>query len=78
MNGEQRVIRDDEAYKNKLSALAKIKFKCYRWVLTDHTSSTIIPWYTEAAGENQLSLAEFVQSPSELAPFLELAARDLV
>jgi len=26
----------------------------------------------------QLSLAEFVQRPAELAPFLELAARELV
>jgi hypothetical protein len=60
LNGEQRVIRDDELYKNKLAALAKVKFKCYRWVLTDHTSSVIIPWYTEAAGEDQFSLAEFL------------------
>jgi hypothetical protein len=36
LNGEQRVIRDDELYKNKLAALARVKFKCYRWVLTDH------------------------------------------
>lgn len=60
LNGEQRVIRDDELYKNKLSALAKVKFKCIRWVLTDHASSSIIPWYVEAAGENQVSLAEFL------------------
>lgn len=60
LNGEQRVIRDDELYKNKLAMLARVKFKVYRWVLTDHTSSTIIVWYTEAAGENQISLAEFL------------------
>lgn len=60
LNGEQRVIREDQLYKNKLELLAKVKFKCYRWVLTDHASSTIIPWYTEAAGEDQFSLAEFL------------------
>lgn len=60
LNGEQHMIRDDQLYKNKLAALARMKFKCYRWVLTDHTSSVIIPWYTEATGEDQFSLAEFL------------------
>jgi hypothetical protein len=60
LHGVQRVIRDDELYKNKLASLARVKFKCYRWVLTDHCSSVIVPWYTEAAGEDQFSLAEFL------------------
>lgn len=60
MNGVQHVIRDDQLYKNKLAALAKVKLKVYRWVLTDHCSHVIIVWYTEAAGEDQYSLAEFL------------------
>lgn len=60
MNGQQRMIRDDELYKNKLAALADVKLKVIRWVLVDHFSSTIVPWYTEAAGEDQQSLAEFL------------------
>lgn len=60
LDGEQCVIRDDQLYKNKLAALSGVKFKVYRWVLTDHTSGVIVPWYTEAAGEDQYSLAEFL------------------
>ncbi|MBZ0250886.1 MAG: integrase [Burkholderiales bacterium] len=60
LNGEQHVIRDDQLYKNKLAGLAKAKFKVYRWVLVDHCSHVIVPWYTEAAGEDQFSLAEFL------------------
>jgi transposase InsO family protein len=60
MNGQQRVIRDDELYKNKLELLAKVKLRVIRWVLVDHFSSMIVPWYTEAAGEDQQSLSEFL------------------
>lgn len=60
LNGEQHVIRDDQLYKNKLAGLAKARFKVYRWVLVDHCSHVIVPWYTEAAGEDQFSLAEFL------------------
>lgn len=60
MNGKQHVIRDDENYKNKLIGLGKEKLKVVRWVLVDHTSGVIVPWYTEAAGEDQYSLAEFL------------------
>lgn len=60
LNGKQGVLREDQFYKNKLEGLAKVRYKCYRWVLTDHFSSTIVPWYTESAGEDQFSLAEFL------------------
>jgi transposase InsO family protein len=60
LNGKQGLMRDDMFYKNKLEGLAKIKYKVYRWVLTDHASAFTVPWYCEAAGENQLSLAEFL------------------
>lgn len=60
LNGKQGIIREDVAYKNKLDTYRNVKLRVYRWVLTDHTSSTIITWYTEAAGEDQLSLAEFL------------------
>lgn len=58
--GEQRVIREDQLYKNKLESLARVKFKVYRWVLVDHASGVIVPWYTESAGEDTHSLAEFL------------------
>ena len=72
MNGAQHVIRDDQLYKNKLAALARVKFKVFRWVLVDHCSHVIVPWYTEAAGEDQYSLAEFLLfawAQSEGRPF---------
>jgi hypothetical protein len=58
--GQQIVIRDDELYKNKLSKLAELKLKVWRYVLTDHTSGTIIPWYVSAKGESQKNLFEFL------------------
>jgi hypothetical protein len=57
--GQQIVIRDDELYKNKLSKLAELKNKVWRYVLTDHTSGTIIP-YISAKGESQKNLFEFL------------------
>lgn len=60
-NGEQRMIRDDELYKNKLEALGeRVKLKCWRYVLWDAASSTIVVRYYEAAGENQRSLFDFL------------------
>lgn len=60
LRGEQRIIRDDEFYKNKLDRLAKVQFKCWRYVLWDHASSTVIPWYVEAAGESPVNLYRFL------------------
>lgn len=60
MNGRQRMLRDDEFYKNKLEGLAKIKLKVWRYVAYDHFSSTIFVCYYEAAGENQQILFDFL------------------
>lgn len=60
LRGRQYIMRDSEFYKNKLDALAKVKFKVYRYVLYDKASGALVPWYVEAAGENQHSLFEFL------------------
>lgn len=60
LKGRQYIIRDDEFYKNKLDRLAKVKFKCYRYVAYDRASATVVPWYTEAAGEDQYNLFKFL------------------
>ncbi|NMG29331.1 integrase [Aromatoleum evansii] len=60
LRGEQRIIRDDEFYKNKLEKLAKVQFKCWRYVIYDHASGLFMPWYVEAAGESPLNLYRFL------------------
>lgn len=60
MRGQQRIIRDDEFYKNKLEKLAKVKFKVWRYVLWDHASGLVLPWYVEAAGESPVNLYKFL------------------
>ncbi|WOI46999.1 integrase [Acidovorax sp. BLS4] len=60
LKGRQYIMRDDEFYKNKLDKIAKLKFKCYRYVCYDKASATVIPWYTEAAGEDQYNLFRFL------------------
>lgn len=60
LKGRQYIIRDDEFYKNKLDRLAKVKFKCYRYVAYDRACATLVPWYTEAAGEDQHNLFKFL------------------
>lgn len=60
MHGKQRVMREREFYKNKLENFAKVKFKVWRYTLYDRASGMIIPWYVEAAGENQYSLFQFL------------------
>ncbi|MDR6767504.1 transposase InsO family protein [Acidovorax delafieldii] len=60
LKGRQYIIRDDEFYKNKLEGLAKVKFKCYRYVAYDRASACVVPWYTEAAGEDQHNLFKFL------------------
>jgi hypothetical protein len=60
LKGEQRIVRDREFYKNKPDALADVKWKVWRYVCYDRASGAIVPWYTEAAGENQHSLFDFL------------------
>lgn len=59
-NGEQHIMRDDEFYKNKLEKVAKIEFKVWRYVLTDHYSGSIIIKYYQAKGETQANLYDFL------------------
>ncbi|WP_418648864.1 hypothetical protein ACNQFN_11390 [Thauera butanivorans] len=60
LRGKQHIMRDREFYKNKLENYAKVKFKVYRYVLYDRASGAIVPWYVEAAGENQHNLFNFL------------------
>ena len=60
MGGKQRLMRDDEFYKNKLDAVARIKLKVWRYVRVDHFSGAIDVRYFESAGENQGVLFEFL------------------
>lgn len=60
MKNKQYIMRDRDFYKNKLENYAKVKMKVWRYTLYDRYSSMIIPWYIEAAGENQQSLFEFL------------------
>lgn len=59
-NGEQRIMEDDKFYKNKLDNYAKIKLKCWRYVLVDHTSNVVIVRYYAAAGENAENMWDFL------------------
>jgi len=59
--GKQLQISDAEAYKNKPETIAKIGArKCWRYVLTDHYSSSVIVRYYESAGETQGNLYDFL------------------
>ncbi|OCG02937.1 DDE-type integrase/transposase/recombinase [Gilliamella sp. wkB112] len=60
MKNKQHIMRDRDFYKNKLENYAKIKYKVWRYTLYDRASGMIIPWYVEAAGENQHSLFQFL------------------
>lgn len=60
MNGRQRIMEDREFYKNKLENFAKVQFKVFRYVAWDGASGSVVPWYTEAAGESQASLFDFL------------------
>lgn len=59
-DGKQRIMEDSEFYKNKLENLAKVKFKCWRYVLTDHYSASIVVRYYAARGETQANLYDFL------------------
>lgn len=60
MKDKQHIMRDRDFYKNKLENYAKVKYKVWRYTLYDRASGVIIPWYVEAAGENQHSLFQFL------------------
>lgn len=60
MGGKQRIMRDEEFYKNKLENYHKVQLKVWRYVRYDHASGTVDVRYFEAAGENQRSLFDFL------------------
>lgn len=60
MKNKQHIMRERDFYKNKLGNYAKVKYKVWRYTLYDRASGVIIPWYVEAAGENQHSLFQFL------------------
>lgn len=60
-NGEQHIIRDSEAYKNKPFMEGKEPLKLWRYVLVDHYSGTICHRYYQTKGENAVTLWEFLQ-----------------
>lgn len=57
-NGKQKVVGDDEEYKNK-SFLAE-RMKCWRYVLTDHYSGSICVRYYAVKGENSATMYDFL------------------
>lgn len=59
-DGKQRIIQEDEFYKNKLENVAKMKLKVWRYVLTDHFSNATIVRYYQAKGETQANLFDFL------------------
>ncbi len=58
--GGQKIIEDDEAYKNKPFLEGKAHLKIWRYVLTDHYSSSICVRYFQRAGERMDTLWEFL------------------
>lgn len=58
--GGQKIIADDEAYKNKPFMEGKERLKVWRYVLTDHYSSTIYVRYYQSKGESQANLYDFL------------------
>lgn len=59
-NGKQKFLRDDEVYKNKPFLEGRENLKCWRYVLTDHYSSSICVRYYAAAGENSANMYDFL------------------
>lgn len=59
-NGGQKIIRDDEAYKNKPFLKDKEHLKLWRYVLTDHYSSSICVKYYQTAGESKEVVWDFL------------------
>ena len=57
-NGKQKIVGDDEQYKNKNFLEGKVK--CWRYVLTDHYSSSICVRYFAAMGETAENMYNFL------------------
>lgn len=60
LRGQQHILAEDQLYKNKLTALAKIDTKIWRYVRYDHASGEIDVRYYQAAGESQALLFDFL------------------
>lgn len=58
--GGQHILRDDEVYKNKPFLEGREQLKCWRYVLTDHYSSSICVRYYAAAGETAANMYDFL------------------
>lgn len=58
-DGRQHLIRDDEAYKNKVPKAWK-QAQLWRYVLTDHYSSSWCVRYYESDGEKQENMWDFL------------------
>lgn len=56
--GGQKIVGDDEQYKNK--NFLEGKLKCWRYVLTDHYSSSICVRYYAAMGETAANMYNFL------------------
>ncbi len=56
--GKQKIIRDDEQYKNK--NFLEGKKKCWRYVLVDHYSASICVRYYSAYGETAVNMYDFL------------------
>lgn len=57
---KQHLISDAEAYKNKMPLEGKEGLRLWRYVLTDHYSSSICLRYYNARGETQANLFDFL------------------
>ena len=57
-DGSQKMYDADEVYKNKNPREGKMK--CWRYVLTDHTSSSICVRYYAAMGESAANMYDFL------------------
>jgi hypothetical protein len=56
--GGQKIVGDDELYKNK--NFLEGKLKCWRYVLTDHYSGSICARYYAAMGETAANMYDFL------------------
>jgi hypothetical protein len=56
--GKQKIIRDDELYKNK--NFLEGKDKCWRYVLTDHYSGSVCVRYCLSPGETAANMYDFL------------------